>query len=110
MRSLQNSRRLFVIGFIVALALAFGARQLYYYPGPLRIGGNPLGIASFYRGPGADYVESTPPSVNPLSGFSDVPAVEGGEGRIVVIDLAHDNAFTTDELTAFSGGLASNGA
>jgi hypothetical protein len=110
MRSLKNSRRFYLIGFIAALAVAFVARQLYYYPGPLRVGGNPLGIASFYQGPNPSDFESTPPSVNPLSGFSDVPAVEGGEGRIVVIDLAHDNAFTTDELTSFSGGLASNGA
>lgn len=101
-----KSRRLYGIVFLLALIAGFIGRTLYYYPGPLRIAENP--INGFYRGP--DVAESTPPSIDSLAGLSEVPGVENGEGRVVLVDQAHGNGFDQSELGSFAGSLASDGA
>ncbi len=98
----------YLLAFVAALAVAFIARTLWYYPGVLRISENPLRTLGFYRPPVV--AESTPVSIESLSGLSETTSIEGGEGRLVLIDTGHGNGFDEAELAVFAGRLAGSGA
>ena len=107
----NNPKRTYLIAFVAALALAFLVRLLYYYPGPLRIDREHSlvhQVASFYKSP--QVAESTPVPIESLASRNPVPSVENAQGRAVVVDMAHDNSFSVDELSSFTGSLASDGA
>ncbi len=107
MRSMPDPRRLYLLLFGAALAAAFLARTLYYYPGPLQTGGRLR--SPFYRPP--QVIESTPVAIESLAGSNEsAPAAGGGAGRLVLIDSSHDNAFGESELAGFTARLTSAGA
>lgn len=104
---MQTSRRTYLIVFVAALVVAFLGRLLFYYPGIARIPSNAVRLG-WYQAPHVP--ESTPVSVESLSGEGAVALIPGSAGRIVLVDQAHNNGFDIGELADFAGNLASSGA
>lgn len=91
---MKNPKYTYLLAFVVALVAAFAARTLYYYRGQ-------------YHAP--EVPQSTPRHIGSLSDEYDAVAEVSGEDITVLIDVAHQNGFDQDDLTVFTGRLASNG-